>query len=109
MAITQLRSNSQLMNDTITHEKMLQADFLQSTTWTVSSDDTGRITGLNPIPVTQTEAVTKSYVDGLVDSSMKSPDGYDPTTTSLYPVTYKGRTPDDILEGDYFYITDISR
>ncbi len=44
----------------------------------------------------------KSYVDELVDGSLKAPEAYDPTTTSNYPTTYGG---DPIQAGDSFRIT----
>jgi len=44
----------------------------------------------------------KSYVDGLVDGSLKTPEAYNPTTTGNYPLTYSGAT---IQAGDSFRIT----
>lgn len=50
-----------------------------------------------------TSAVTKEYVDGLIDPVMKSADSYDPTATGQYPTAYK--TTGAVAEGDTFFIT----
>jgi hypothetical protein len=106
MAITQLRSNLQLLDHSVTLVKMLDVDFLQGATWTLSSDNTAILDGLDPNPVSNNAAVTKGYVDGLVDSSMKSPDGFATTATGDYPSDYK--SSGIVSEGDTFYVTDIT-
>lgn len=53
-------------------------------------------------PASAQDAATKSYVDGLVDNSLKAPEAYDPTVTSDYPLTYNSNA---IQKGDSFRIT----
>lgn len=47
-------------------------------------------------------AKIKDYVDGLVDSNLKSPDSYD-ASSGNFPTDYKGTGA--VAEGDTFYIT----
>ena len=103
MARTQIRGNSQIMDSTINVEK-LQNEFLAGTTWVVSTANDATITGLQN-PVNANDATNKAYVDALVSTTAKGPDGFAPDSTEQYPQTYKG---DAIVEGDPFYITDIS-
>ena len=103
--VTQLRSNRQLMDNTVSFPKMVQADFLQGTTWTMSSDNTAVLDGL-ATPTGANQAVIKSYVDGLIDTSMKSPDGYATVAAGDYPTDYKGTGT--VAEGDTFYITSVA-
>ncbi len=58
---------------------------------------------LNADPTVALGAATKQYVDGLIDSGMKSPDGYDTVAAGDYPTDYKGSG--SVHEGDTFYIT----
>jgi hypothetical protein len=53
-------------------------------------------------PVNASDAVPKSYVDGLIDTTIKVLEGYDPTITSLYPITWGGNA---IRKGDSFKFT----
>jgi len=103
MARTQIRGNSQIMDSTI-NVKKLQNEFLAGTTWVVSTANDATITGLQN-PVNANDATNKAYVDALVSTTAKGPDGFAPDSTEQYPQTYKG---DAIVEGDPFYITDIS-
>lgn len=49
-----------------------------------------------------TSLVPKSYVDGLVDTTMKAPDDHD-ASSGQFPTDYKGSG--SVGEGDTFYIT----
>ncbi len=104
MAITQVRGNTQIKDGSVDYPKMA-ANFLQSETWTLSSDNSAKITGLTT-PTSARDAVTKEYVDGIVDSVMKSPDGFATNVAGDYPSDYKGTG--GVAEGDAFYVTDVS-
>lgn len=106
MATTQLRSGIQLKDNSVTFAKMLQAEFLQGGTWALSSDNTAVLDGLDPNPTSNNAAVTKGFVTGLVDSSMKSPDDFQTDAGGNYPTDYKGNGA--VAEGDSFYVTDIT-
>jgi len=101
---TQLRSNRQLMDNTVTLPKLV-SNFLDTNTWTVSSSNGATITGLTD-PTSSFDAVNKNYVDGLVDTTLKAPDSFATTTTADYPSDYKGTG--SVSEGDTFYVTDIT-
>ena len=103
MAISQIR-NEQVKDATLTRAK-LATDFVDAATWNLSSTNTAILAGLGA-PTNPNEAVNKSYVDGLVDSSMKSPDGYDTVAAGDYPTDYKGSGA--VNEGDTFYITSVA-
>lgn len=51
---------------------------------------------------TSLSLVHKGYVDGLIDSNLKSPDSYD-ASVGTYPTNYK--STGTVAEGDTFYIT----
>ena len=104
MATTQLRGSNQVIDGTITRAKLVN-DFVDGATWVLSSTNTAILQGIDT-PVGANDAVNKSYVDGLVDSSMKSPDGYATNAAGDYPTDYKGTGA--VAEGDMFYITDIT-
>jgi len=104
MAITQLRGNTQIMDNTIILGKM-QSDFLSGQTWNLSSANDAVLTGLGS-PTSNNDAANKAYVDGLVDTSMKAPDGYSTNAAGDYPTDYKGTGL--VSEGDTFYITNVS-
>ncbi len=104
MASTQLRSNRQLMDNTVTLAKLVD-NFAQSSTWALSSDNSATLTGTGA-PVNANDLVNKQYVDGLVDTSMKSPDGFVTNAGGNYPSDYKGTG--FVYEGDTFYVTDTS-
>lgn len=48
------------------------------------------------------EIATEDYVNAFIDTTIKVLEGYDPTATSLYPVTYNGNP---IQKGDSFKFT----
>jgi hypothetical protein len=104
MANTLIRSNRQLLDGSVTYVK-LASNFLQSTTWAVSSDNSSTITGLQD-PTNANDAVNKNYVDGLVDTTFKAPDGFATNANGDYPSDYKGSGSVD--EGDSFYVTDVT-
>ena len=104
MAITQLRGSNQVLNGTVTRAK-LAADFVDGATWNLSSTNTAVLTGLAN-PTGANDAANKGYIDGLVDSTMKSPDGYATNAAGDYPTDYKGTGA--VNEGDMFYITSIA-
>ena len=66
---------------------------------------TGFLT-LSANPTNNLHAATKQYVDGMVDSNMKSPDGYATVAAADYPTNYKATG--SVHEGDTFYITSIA-
>jgi len=102
MAFTKLKANRQVEAKTITFD--LFADYIaQGQTWALSSDNSTVLTGLAD-PVGNNDAVTKQYVDQLVDTNMRSPDGFATTTNGDYPSDYKGTGT--VREGDTFYVTD---
>lgn len=104
MAGTQLRSNRQLMDNTVTLPKLV-SNFAQGATWQLSSDNTAVLTGV-AAPTVANDVVNKQYVDGLVDTTLKSPDGFATDAVANYPSDYKGTGL--VAEGDAFYVTDIS-
>lgn len=104
MANTQLRSNRQLMDSTVTLAKLVD-NFGQSATWALSSDDSAVITGLSD-PTLAADAATKQYVDGIVDSTFKAPDGFATDGAANYPSDYKGTGA--VNEGDSFYVTSVA-
>ncbi len=104
MANTQLRSNRQLMDGSVNFNKLAN-NFLQGTTWTVSSDNSAIITGVAD-PSNAQDIATKNYVDGLVDTTFKAPDGFATNVAGDYPTDYKGTG--SVSEGDSFYVTDVS-
>ncbi len=56
------------------------------------------------VPSAGTDGTNKSYVDGLVDGSLKQPEAYDPTLSGNYPITYGGNP---VQAGDSFRITAV--
>ena len=61
---------------------------------------------LNADPSSALGAATKQYVDGLIDSGMKTPDGFATDAGGNYPSDYK--SSGSVHSGDTFYITDTS-
>jgi len=102
MAITQLRSNTQLKDASVTVAKLATEN---GATWTIAGDNLGIIDGLGN-PTTSNQAVNKSYVDSLVDTTLKSPDGFATDSSGNYPSDYKGTGT--VSEGDVFYVTSVS-
>lgn len=102
MAITQLRGNTQLKDASVTVAKLATAN---GASWTIAGDNLGVIDGLGT-PTGNNQAVNKGYVDGLIDTSMKSPDGYAPDAGGNYPSDYKGTG--SVNEGDSFYIISVA-
>ena len=78
MAITEVRGNEQIMNKSITREKLVD-DFIDNATWDVSSTDTATITGLQ-LPVNPKDAASKEYVDQEVSNATP---GVDDVTVEL--------------------------
>jgi len=101
MPITQFK-NSQVKDKTLTLDK-LEDNFLDNKTWILSTSNTAVLDGL-AAPTGSNQPATKNYVDSLVDSNMKSPDGYATNAAGDYPTDYKGTGT--VSEGDSFYITD---
>jgi len=58
---------------------------------------------LNANPTVALGAATKQYVDGLIDSGMKTPDGFATDAGGNYPSDYK--SSGSVHAGDTFYIT----
>lgn len=104
MSITQLRSQEQLRDNSINLNK-LEDYFLQGQTWATSSDNSSKIANLS-LPTDPNDAATKEYVDGVVDTVLKSPDSFITTASAEYPSDYKGSG--GVNEGDSFYVTDVS-
>jgi len=104
MAVTQLRGSNQILDNTVTRAKLV-TDFVDGATWNLSSTNTAVVTGL-AAPTNVNDAANKGYVDGLVDSSMKSPDGYATVAAADYPTNYKATGT--VAEGDMFYITSVA-
>ena len=102
MAITQIRGNAQIKDNSISVAKLIIED---NATWTISGNNQGTIDGLG-IPTTNNQAANKEYVDGLVDTSMKSPDGFTTVSDGTYPTNYKGTGK--VSNGDVFYVTSIA-
>jgi len=103
MARTQIRGNTQIIDATVTLAK-LQDNFIAGATWNLDTANTATITGLQD-PINANDATNKAYVDGLISSAAKGPDGYATLVSGDYPQAYKGNA---IQEGDSFYITDIT-
>lgn len=61
---------------------------------------------LNANPTLALGAATKQYVDGLIDSGMKTPDGFPTDAGGNYPTDYKGSGA--VHAGDTFYITSVA-
>jgi len=61
MSITEVRGNEQIMDKSVTRQKLVD-DFIDNSTWAVSSTDTATITGLQ-LPVNPKDAASKEYVD----------------------------------------------
>jgi hypothetical protein len=104
MANTQLRSQRQLMDGSITFVKLAD-QFLNNTTWSISSDNSAVITGLAD-PSNANDVVNKQYVDGIVNTTFKAPDGFATNSNGDYPSDYKGTG--EVNEGDSFYVTDVT-
>lgn len=104
MAITQIRGGSQVMDGTIVVAD-LQANFLAATTLNVAATNDAHITGLGT-PTLGNEAVNKDYVDGIVNTAMKAPDGFATDAGANYPSDYK--LSGTVLAGDTFYITSVA-
>ena len=102
MAITQVRGNTQLKDATVTVAKLATQD---GASWTIAGDNLGIIDGLGN-PTGNNQAANKAYVDGLVNTTMKAPDGYATDSSGNYPSDYKGTGT--VVEGDTFYITSVA-
>ncbi len=116
MAITQVRGNSQLKIGSI-GLPLMQTDFLSATNWNLTGgSNDATLTGLID-PAGPQDAATKHYVDGLIGTTLKAPDSFDPTdgddpatgpplspsgVAERLPRYYKGT---EVEEGDTFYIT----
>jgi len=48
------------------------------------------------------QKAVKTYIDNAVDDTLKTPEAYNPTVTSQYPITYGGAS---VQKGDSFRIT----
>jgi len=99
MARTQIRGKTQIMAGSIDLTRLTN-NFLAGTTWNVDTGNGATITGLAS-PANANDAVNKDYVDTLISSTAKGPDGWD-ASTGAYPSQYKGNA---ILEGDPFVAT----
>lgn len=98
----QFHGQHQIQDTTIIISKLV-ADFLNGSDWNITNgNNNATITGLSA-PVNPNDAVTKTYVDAIKDSSLKQPEAYDPTVTGNYPLTYAGNA---IEAGDTFRITN---
>jgi hypothetical protein len=101
MASTQIRGNTQIKDASVNISK-LYSDFLGGSDWNITNGGgDATITGL-ATPVNAGDVAIKSYVDGLVDTTLKAPDAHDASTTN-FPTDYKGSG--SVNEGDTFYIT----
>jgi len=98
----QFHGQHQIEDNTITIGKLV-SDFLNGSDWNISNgNNNATITGL-AAPVNPNDAVTKTYVDIAIDSSLKQPEAYNPTVSGNYPLTYGGNPID---AGDTFRITN---
>jgi len=89
--MAQIRGNTQILDGSIDFEQLSTTNaYTTDLTVSAGSDE-----------LVRADAV-KSYVDQLVDGSLKTPEAYDPTTTGNYPTTYGGVA---IQAGDSFRIT----
>ena len=102
MAVTQLRGNTQIKDATVTVAKLATEN---GATWLIAGDNQGVIDGLGT-PTGSNQAVNKSYVDSLVNTSIKSPDGFNTASDGSYPTNYKGTGA--VASGDSFYITSVA-
>jgi len=105
MANTFIRSNRQLLDGSVTFAKIADNFLGTNGTWTISNDNTATVTGIKD-PTSANDAVNKNYVDGLVDTTFKAPDGFATNAAGDYPSDYKGSGSVD--EGDSFYVTDVT-
>ena len=86
-----IRGNTQILDGSIEFQQLSTSSaYTNDLTVSASSGELARADAI------------KSYVDQLVDGSLKNPEGYDPTITSNYPLTYGGQS---IQAGDSFRIT----
>ena len=89
--MAKIRGNTQILDSSI--------DFVQLSTSNSYTTDLSVSAGNDELA--RADAI-KSYVDGLIDGSLKTPEAYNPTTTGNYPITYGGVA---IKAGDSFRIT----
>lgn len=89
--MAQIRGNTQILDGSI--------EFGQLST--LNAYSTNLTTSASAGELARADAI-KSYVDGLVDGSLKTPEAYDPTGTGNYPLTYGGEA---VQSGDSFRIT----
>jgi len=67
MSFTEVRGNEQILDKSITREKLVD-DFVDNATWNISSTNTATITGLQ-LPVNPNDAADKEYVDQEISSA----------------------------------------
>ncbi len=103
--ITQLGGTRQIGIGSIDLDR-LSSDFVDGATWDLSSTDTAVLDGIDSAQYGDNFAASQGYVNGLIDSNMKSPDGYATVVAGDYPTDYKGSG--GVAEGDVFYITSVA-
>ena len=89
--MAKIRGNTQILDGSIDFEQLSTSD-VYTTDLSVSAGND---------ELARADAI-KSYIDGLVDGSLKTPEAYNPTTTGNYPTTYGGVAAQ---AGDSFRIT----
>jgi len=89
--MAKIRGNTQILDGSIEFGQL-------STTAAYTTDLT---TSATATELARADAI-KSYIDQLVDGTLKQPEAYDPTTTGNYPTTYGGVA---IEAGDSYRIT----
>jgi len=91
MAITQLR-NEQVLDATVEFGKLNTNAYSNDLSVSAAATELARADAI------------KNYVDTMVDTSLKTPEAYDPTGTGNYPLTYGGS---GIEAGDSFRVTAV--
>ena len=98
--LKQIDLKRQSKDSSLNWEK-LELDFLNGNSINLTNgNNNGTLTGLAD-PTLAQDVATKSYVDGLVDASLKAPEAYDASINS-FPTTYDG---EPIQKGDSYRIT----
>lgn len=89
--MAKIRGNTQILNGSVEFDQLSTTNaYTTDLTTSAGSDELARADAI------------KSYIDNMVDGSLKTPEAYDPTITGNYPTTYGGAS---IQAGDSFRIT----
>ena len=100
MSLKKIHLTRQSQDNTLVRSKLV-SDFLEGSDLNLTNgSNNATITGLKS-PINDHDVVIKSYVDGLIDPVLKSPDDWD-ASVGTYPTEYKEAV---VSNGDTFLIT----